>query len=170
MVEMRLDQRVAQRIDAADVLQEAYIEASQRLAEYVAHPEVPLFIWLRFIVGQRVAAAHRRHLNTEKRSVQKESRIPEFRPSAGTDSLVLKFASKLTSPSSAAFRSEMQERLRKAIDGLKVEDRNILLLRHFEELTNFEAAVELGITPAAASKRYLRALQRLREETGGLEL
>ena len=163
MVELRLDRRVAQRVDASDILQDAFIESARRLPDYLANPEAPLFIWLRFIVGQRVAIAHRRHLGTVRRSAVRESHMP-VEEAIAAERCELRLASALASPSSAAIRSESEVQLRRAIEVLGARDREILLLRHFELLSNAEAAAELHITAEAASKRYCRALERLREQ------
>ena len=163
MIHVRLDRRVAGRIDPSDVLQEAYMDASRRLEEYLAKPSMPLFLWLRFLTGQRLMAIHRRHLGTQKRDPRQEVALGRGgMPRADSASLSIELLGRLTTPSRAAMRGEMQARLEDMLTRLDPLDREILALRHYEELTNNETAEELGVTPAAASKRYIRALERLR--------
>ncbi len=164
MIEVRLDRRVAGRVDASDVLQEAFLEAARRMDEYLANPPMPLFLWLRFLTGQRLLAIHRQHLGAQKRDPRQEVALDHAAmPKADSASLSVQLAGRLTTPSLAAMRLEMQERLAKLLGEMDPLDREILALRHFEELSNQESAEELGITAAAASKRYIRALERLRE-------
>lgn len=164
MIEVRLDRRVAGRVDASDVLQEAFLEAARRMDEYLANPPMPLFLWLRFLTGQRLLAIHRQHLGAQKRDPRQEVALDNAAmPKADSASLSVQLAGRLTTPSLAAMRLEMQERLAKLLGEMDPLDREILALRHFEELSNQESAEELGITAAAASKRYIRALERLRE-------
>jgi RNA polymerase sigma-70 factor (ECF subfamily) len=160
MVDMRLDRRVAGRVDPSDVLQEAYLDASRQFERYQADPPMPLFLWLRFITGQRLMAIHRWHLGAQKRDAKQE--VAFHRPEADSRALSYELAGRFTSPSRAVIREEMQSRLQDVIEGLEPLDREVLALRHYEELTNLETAEELGITPAAASKRYIRALERLK--------
>ena len=164
VIRLRLDRRIAQRVDVQDVLQETHMEAVRRLPEYMASPKVPLFIWLRFLAVQRCITLARRHLGAEKRDARRE------RPVAGAalaDStaaaLEQALSAHLTTPSRAAARNEFQSSVRQAVDALEPLDREILCLRHFEELDNSEAAAALGVAPGTASKRYVRALVRLRE-------
>jgi RNA polymerase sigma-70 factor (ECF subfamily) len=163
MVDLRLDRRVAARVDASDVLQETYLDASRQLEQYVAQRPMPLFLWLRFLTGQRLMAIHRQHLGTQKRDAKQEVALHRTAaPEVDSQSLSCSLIGRMTSPSMAAIRVEVQVRFQDAIDGLEPLDREILALRHYEELTNQEAADELAITAAAASKRYIRALERLR--------
>jgi len=163
MVEVRLNRRVAGRVDPSDVLQETFIEASCRLGDYLDDPPMRPFLWLRFLTSQRLMAIHRQHLGVQKRTAERE--VSLHRPFAAlTDSLALsrQLVDRLTSPSLAVVRKEIYARLQEIIDNMEPLDREILSLRHYEELTNREAAEELGITEAASSKRYVRALHRLR--------
>ncbi len=169
MVDMRLDRRVAGRVDPSDVLQEAFVDASKQLERYLTDVPMPPFLWLRFLTGERLMATHRRHLGAKMRDAKQEVSLRiHARPNVRSESLSFGLAGKLTSPSMAVARAELQDRLRKALDGLEPLDREILSLRHFEELTNAEAAEELEITTAAASKRYIRALERLRGAVEGI--
>ncbi len=162
MVEMRLDRRLHGRIDPSDVLQEAYIEVARSLPDYLKNPEIPIFLWLRYITGVRLKAVHRRHLGTKLRDAGREVRLGSLRmPQASSVSLAAQFLGRLTSPSQAAARAEVQLRVQVALDELSPLDREVLSLRHFEQLSNSEVAQVLEIGETAASNRYVRALKRL---------
>jgi RNA polymerase sigma-70 factor (ECF subfamily) len=173
MVAVRLDPRLAGRVAASDVLQEAYIDALKRYPHYFAKPDQPFFGWLRLVVGQRIADVHREHLEAKKRDARQEVSLGH-RAAAAASSVCLAacIVGRLTSPSRAAVRNEWVAKLEAALDELDPLDREVLALRHFEELSNADTAAVLGIQPAAASKRYVRALGRLRqvlEALGSLE-
>jgi RNA polymerase sigma-70 factor (ECF subfamily) len=164
MVRLRLDRRLQGRVDPSDVLQEAYLDVSKRAPEYAANPTMPLFLWLRFLTGQRLLIVHRQHLGTKMRDVGQE--VSLYRgalPQASSVSLAAQLLGRATSPSLAAVRAEMQLRLQEALNSMDELDREVLVLRHFEELTNSETASALGIQKTAASNRYVRALKRLKE-------
>jgi len=164
MVQVRLDPRLAGRIAPSDVLQEAYIDALKRFPHYFAKAEQSFFGWLRLVVGQRLADVHREHLGVKKRDARQE--LPFGHPQGGRGSaacLASCVAGALTSPSGAAARNEDVARLEAALNELDDVDREILLLRHFEELSNSETATVLGLQAPAASKRYVRALARLKQ-------
>jgi RNA polymerase sigma-70 factor (ECF subfamily) len=164
MVQMRLDRRLQGRLDASDVLQEAYLDASSRAATYAANPTMPFFLWLRFLTGQRLLMLHRQHLGTKMRDVGQEvSLYRGAMPQASSASLAAHLLGRLTSPSQNAARAEMQLKLQEALNGMDAMDREVLTLRHFEELSNSEVAMVLGIQKTAASNRYVRALMRLRD-------
>lgn len=163
MVRLRLDRRMLGRVDASDVLQDAYLDVARRFGEYAAAPAVPFYLWLRALTGQRLIDLHRRHLGAQMRDAGQE--VSLYRgalPAASSVSLAQHLLAGLTSPTQAAVRAEMQLRLQEAINGLEPIDREVVVLRHFEELSNVEAADVLGIEPAAASKRYIRAIRRLK--------
>lgn len=160
MVDLRLDRRLAGRVDASDVLQEAYLDAAGQLERYLQDRPMSLFLWLRFLTSQRLMAIHRRHLGVQKRDPRQEIRLAAG-PSRASFSGGL--SGRMTSPSMAAARAEIRAGVQSAVEGLETADREILMLRHFEELSNQEAAELLGVTPAAASKRYVRALERLKK-------
>jgi RNA polymerase sigma-70 factor (ECF subfamily) len=156
-------------IDASDILQEAYVDAARRAAEYAANPNVPLFLWFRLLTGQRLLIVHRQHLNVKMRDVGHE--VSLYRgalPQASSVSLAAQLLGRLTSPSLAAMRAEMQLRLQEALNNMDALDREVLTLRHFEELSNGETARVLGIQKSAASNRYVRALGRLRKVLSGM--
>lgn len=167
MVEMRLDRRLQGRIDASDVIQEAHMEVAERLTEYLSDPKLPLFLWLRLVVGERMAKLHRTHLGTQKRDAALEVSIfREALPAASSAALAAHLLGKHTSPTQAAVRAERLMRLQEAINTLDPIDREILSLRHFEELSRTEAAQALGIEEGAAAKRYVRAMKRLKDLLG----
>ena len=174
MVDMRLDRRLQARIDPSDVIQEAYIDVVTRLEEYLREPRIPLFLWLRLIVGERLMKIHRHHLGTQMRDAGLE--VSLYRgalPAASSSALVAQLLGKHTSPTQAAARAERALRLQEALNTLDPTDREVLSLRHFEELSVAETAQVLGITESAAAKRYIRALKRLKDVLttlpGGLE-
>jgi RNA polymerase sigma-70 factor (ECF subfamily) len=174
MVEVRLDPRLQARIDASDVIQDAYLEVAERLEEYQSDPSLPVFLWLRLVVSERLTTLHRHHLGTKMRAVGREvSLFRHAMPAASSAALAAQLLGTQTSPSQAAVRAERILRVQEALNSLELMDREVLSLRHFEQLTRSEAAQVLGITEAAAAKRYFRALKRVKqtlaELPGGLE-
>jgi RNA polymerase sigma-70 factor (ECF subfamily) len=164
MVGLRLDRRLQGRIDPSDVIQEASLEAAARLPEYVRNPAMPFFLWLRLLTGQRLQILHRRHLGARMRDAGREVALCRGGlPEATSVALAAHLLGRDTQPSEAAMRAERKIRLEEALNCMDPLDREALALRHFEQLTTAEAAAVLGITPAAAGKRYLRALERLRD-------
>src|SRR5918911_803275 len=164
MVEVRLDHRLQARVDASDVVQDAYVEVVTRLGEYLRDPRLPLFLWLRLVVGERLLKLHRHHLGTQMRDAGRE--VSLYRgalPQASSAALAAQLLGRHTSPTQAALRAERLLRLQEALNALDPVDREILSLRHFEELTAAEAARVLGIAESAAAKRYFRALMRLKQ-------
>src|SRR5262245_6583094 len=164
MVELRLDRRVQARIDASDVVQDAYLEIVTRLPEYLRQPHLPVFLWLRLVVGERLLKLHRRHLGAQMRDAGLE--VSLYRgalPAASSAALAAQLLGKHTSPTQAATRAERLLRLQEALNTLDSMDREVLSLRHFEELTLVETAQMLEISEAAAAKRYIRALKRLKD-------
>jgi RNA polymerase sigma-70 factor (ECF subfamily) len=150
-------------MDADDVLQEVYLNASQRIGSFLGDSEQSFFIWLRMIAGQTMVDLYRKHLEAQVRDSGREVRLPgNHYPQATSTSLAFQLAADRTSPSQAAIREEVAHQLERAIEGMDPIDREILALRHFEELTNSEVAEVLGIQQKAASIRYVRALGRLK--------
>jgi RNA polymerase sigma-70 factor (ECF subfamily) len=163
MVELRLDRRLQARIDASDVIQDAFVDVVGRLDEYLRDPRYPLFLWLRLIVGERLLKLHRHHLGTQMRDAALEVSIYRGAlPAASSAALAAQLLGKHTSPTQAAVRAERMLRLQDALNTLDPMDREVLSLRHFEEMTLAETALSLGIEEAAAAKRYIRALKRLK--------
>jgi RNA polymerase sigma-70 factor (ECF subfamily) len=164
MIAIRLDQRLMGRVSPSDVLQESYLDARQRLQHYLAAPEKSLLGWLRLIVGQRLVDLHRFHFGAQQRDVGREVSISRgVWPAASSICLANQLLAEWTSPSGAVQQAESQLMLEHALAELDPMDREILTLRHFDELSNNETADLLGIEKSAASKRYVRALARLRE-------
>ena len=164
MIRLRLDRRLQGRVDPSDVIQEAHIEVLRRAGEYVRAPAMPAFLWLRFLTGERLLHAHRRHLGAQMRDAGQEVSLHRGAfPQATSVSLAALLLGKLTSPTRAAQRAEMQLRLQDILNQMDPIDREVLTLRHFEELSNSEAAKVLGLEKTAASNRYIRALKRLRD-------
>ena len=161
----RIDPRLRGRVDPADVVQDAFAEAAAHRGDYFrADPAVPLFLWLRGVVANKLLEVHRHHLGTRMRDAKRER--PLDAPPAPDDTsaaLCAQLTAGLTRPSVAAARGEVRTRLAEALATIDPADREVLALRHFEQLSNAEAAEVLGIQERAAAKRYLRALQRLRE-------
>jgi RNA polymerase sigma-70 factor (ECF subfamily) len=169
MVRLRLDRRLQGRVDPSDVLQEAHIEVAKRAKEYVADPAMPAFLWLRWITGERLLAMHRKHLGAQIRDANLEVSLHRGAlPQATSVSLAELLLGRLTSPTRAARRAEMQVRLQDVLNTMDPIDREVLTLRHFEELSNGETARVLGLTKSAASNRYMRALLRLKETLSGM--
>lgn len=169
MVQLRMDRRLAGRVDASDVIQEAFIEASLRYKEFSEEKNtVSEFIWLRFLTGQKLSQFHRRHLGVQSRDASREVNL---RYSADVNATSMVIAAKLvghgTSPSEAVVRDEAIGRVRKTLEEMSEVDREIIALRHFEQLTNAETAEILSLTEAASYRRYIRAMQRLRKTMDG---
>jgi RNA polymerase sigma-70 factor (ECF subfamily) len=163
MVRLRMDRRLRGRIDSEDVIQDAYLDATQRLKEYAAEPPASFFVWLRYLVAQKLVDAQRHHLGVEKRDVSRE--VSLYRgpmPEATSAALAAQLLGRLTSPSLAAIRAETQLKVQQVLNAMDLIDREVLVLRHFEHLSNTETAELLGISQAAASKRYITAIKRLK--------
>ncbi len=161
-VEYRLDARVGGRISASDVLQDVYLAAEQRLDHFHTLPDMPFAVWIQLIAGQRLVDLHRRHLGAQARSVSKEFSLNRPGKTEVDRDGEGGLADDLTSPSQAAMRHESMEVLRSAIESMEPLDREVLSLRHFDERSNDEVAQILGIPKGTASKRYVRALTKLR--------
>ena len=167
MVSFRLDRGIAARLDASDVVQDTLIEAHRRLEDYLRSPDMPFHLWLRHIARDRLIDAHRRHRGAERRSVDREEAIDRGAlGSCSSIQLLGQLAAAGLTPASLAIRAELEHRFAEAVDHMDEDDREIILLRHFEQLSNQEAAQVLGVSDAAASMRYLRAVRRLRERLG----
>ena len=163
MVDLRLDRRLRGRVDPSDVLQEAFIDLAKRLPAYRDRDDMPFYLWLRLVTGERLLIFHRQHLDAAIRDVRKEVTIRHgVIPQAASQSIAAGLLGRFTSAASKAIRAEMQARLQDAINDLEEMDREIIVLRNFEEMSNAEAALALGLSPSGASNRYVRALKRLR--------
>jgi RNA polymerase sigma-70 factor, ECF subfamily len=163
IVELRVDPRLSGRVDAADVLQEAFLEARKRLQRYLDEPGVPVFVWIRGVVLDTLIDFHRRHLGAQMRDAGRDvSLLRAASPQASSVALAAYLAGSLTSPSRAAIREETVGQIERALAEMDEIDREVLILRHFEQLTNDEVAAAVGVKKAAASRRYIRALTRFR--------
>jgi RNA polymerase sigma-70 factor (ECF subfamily) len=163
MVALRLDPRLQGRIAPSDVIQETYLEVSARLGEYLREPTMPFFLWLRFLAGQKLVTLHRKHLGTRMRDAGREVSLYRGRlPETSSAALAAQLLGHDARPSEAAVRAELKIRLQEALNSMDPLDREVLALRHFEQLSWAETAQTMGITEGAASKRYVRALKRLK--------
>lgn len=166
IINFRLDHRLAGRVDAEDVLQESYLNAAQRIQHVFTDSPDGVFVWLRLIVQQTLVQIHRRYYGAKSRSVTRES-SPRNPWGTSDDSEAFSISSQLfghlTSPSQAVLRQELSQQLQVALEAMNDLDREVLMLRHFEELTNQETARVLQISQQAASLRYVRALTRLKQ-------
>ncbi len=163
MIQLRLDQRILQRVDVSDVIQDVLVEASRRLTDYMANPVIPFHLWIRQIAKDRIIDAHRRHRVSAKRSIDREQPQPGKSPDQSTMELANQFRDNALTPAAAATQRELAQQIEGAVHQLRDPDREIILMRHYEQLNNQEIAQSLGLTEPAASMRYLRALKRLRE-------
>jgi RNA polymerase sigma-70 factor (ECF subfamily) len=159
---LRVDPRLRGRVSPSDIVQEVYLAAEHRLDHFRNRPEIPFSVWVRLIAGQRLVDIHRRHLGAEARNAAREVPNNWGGPTTSATNIAAGLAGDLTSPSQAAIRNEVQEQLARAIEAMSPIDREVLALRHFDELSNDEVALLLSIPKGTASKRYVRALDRLR--------
>jgi RNA polymerase sigma-70 factor (ECF subfamily) len=163
MVRLRMDRRLQGRLDPADVLQEAYLEVARRAEAFAREPTTSVFLWLRFLTGQTLIDLTRRHLGAQMRDAGREISLHRGAwPQASSASLAGMLLGRLTSPSRAAIRAETRLCIQETLNGMDPIDREVLALRHFELLSNAEVAQVLGLSKAAASNRYIRALKRLK--------
>jgi RNA polymerase sigma-70 factor, ECF subfamily len=159
IIEFRLDKRLHVRIDPQDVLQEAYLAASQRVPYFQRQAAMSVFVWLRLLVLQTVTDLYRRHLATGKRDIGKELVLPYPSPSM---SIASGFFGHISSPSLMYANLDLFDKVERAIATMSKSDQEIIAMRHFEELNNKEVAEILGVEQKAASIRYYRALAKLR--------
>jgi RNA polymerase sigma-70 factor, ECF subfamily len=167
MLAFRLDPRLRGRVDPADVIQDAFVAATVRRADFFGQSAQPLFLWLRWIASNALLDVHRHHLGVQMRDAGRElsprRAAGRARADDTRDAMVAQLSAGATGPATAAGRAEAAARLNEALAAMSQADRDVLALRHFEQLTNTEAAQVLGIEERAAAKRYVRALERLRE-------
>jgi RNA polymerase sigma-70 factor (ECF subfamily) len=163
MIRLRMDARLKGRVDSDDILQETWIEACRRLPDYVADPPMSFYLWLRSLAVQKLTDAMRQHLGVQKRDAGRDVSLHRGGlPEATSVSLAAQLLGRLTSPSNAAIRAETQIKVQEVLNEMDPIDREVLVLRHFEYLSNAETAELLGIKKSAASKRYLQAIRRLK--------
>lgn len=163
MVALRLDPRLQGRLDASDIVQEACLEASDRLNDYLSQPTMPFFLWLRFLTGQKLITLHRHHFDCKMRDVSREVSLELHAPEATSAALAKNLIGSDPRPSEAAVAAERRQKFQEVLDTLEPIEREIIALRHFEQLSNAEAAQVLRLQESAASKRYIRAVKRLKE-------
>jgi RNA polymerase sigma-70 factor (ECF subfamily) len=166
MIRLRLDRRLSGRVDGSDVLQEAFLEIHKRFAEYLEEKKdkLPLYLWLRLVTGQKMTDIHRHHLGAKMRDANQE--VSLYRgalPQATSVSLAAHLLGRMTSATQAAIRAEHKLLVQEALNSMDPLDREVLVLRHFEQLSNDETALSLGIKKSTASQRYVRALKRLKD-------
>jgi RNA polymerase sigma-70 factor (ECF subfamily) len=167
-IALRLDPALARRVDASDIVQDVLLEANQRLTAYLERPTMPFHVWLRQLARDRLIDAHRYHRQAQRRSLDREQAIA---PPAWTGESSVQLLADLLdperTPASQAVQQELERRLLAAIAALGDDDREVIWMRHYEQLGNQQVAEALGLSEAAASMRYLRALRRLRAELVG---
>jgi RNA polymerase sigma-70 factor (ECF subfamily) len=155
----RLDRRIQGRVSASDVVQEVYLAADQRREHFASKPDMPFGVWVKLLAAQRLIEVHRRYLGAAARAVGREVPIDA---GSGSDTLAVRLPGRHTTPSHSAIRKEEAELLREALGQLETTDREVLALRHFEELSNEQVAARLSLTTSGATKRYMRAIARLK--------
>ncbi len=164
LVQMRMDQAIAQRVDASDVVQDVMFEASRRLSDYINNPVMPFHLWLRQLAKDRIIDMHRRHRAARRRSVDREQPVASLgNDDQSTADLARLLRDAELTPAAASVRREMVEQFLGAVNQLEDADREIIMMRHFEHLTNAEAAQALDLSAPAASMRHLRAIRKLQD-------
>lgn len=163
MIDQRMDQVLKRRVDASDIVQDVMIDANRRLSAYMENPVMPFHLWLRQMAKDRLIDAHRKHRGAARRSMDREQPLVNAASNESSLDLMTQLRDQELTPAAAATWNELQRRFQSACDQLETQDQEIVLMRHFEHLSNSEAAVVLGVSSQAASMRYLRAMRRLRE-------
>lgn len=162
MVDARMDRRLERRVDASDIVQDVLLEASQRLEDYLRDPRLPFSLWLRQLAQDRVIDMHRRHRLAGRRSLDREQPIQTGEDDNSSRELAIQLRDPELTPAAHALREELRDQFLRALGLMDEPDREILMMRHFEQLSNSEAAELLGLSEPAAGMRHLRALRRLR--------
>lgn len=163
-VDLRMHDHLRGRLDPSDVVQDACIEGARRLAEFFRLEQMPFYIWLRLITAQKLAHAHRHHLSVQARDATRDVPLAAWKlPDASSALLAAQLLGHSATPSQIASRAEQQRRLQAVLEALRPMDREIIVLRHFEQLSNQETAKLLGVSETTASTRHVRALERLKE-------
>ena len=160
-VALRMNTKLQGRVDASDIIQDAYIEASRTRDSYLENPKISPFLWLRRLVGEKLIHAHRYHIGTQKRSVERDISLVNAMPAATSQSIAGLLIGNASSPSEVAVRNENKRQLMDALEKMDPVDREVLVLRHFEQLNGKEVAEIIGISHEASKKRYIRALEKL---------
>ena len=161
---MRMDPMIGRRVDASDIVQDVLVEADRRLEDYLERTRMPFNLWLRHLARDRIIDAHRMHRGAARRSIDREQPLDR---KATADQSAMDLAAfvrdREPTPQAAATHHELEQRFQAAIELLDDNDREVILMRHFEQLSNNEVAQALSLSDAAAGMRYLRAMRRLRE-------
>jgi len=163
LIAYHMDRRLAARVDPSDVVQDVLIEAARKLPDYMQDRPLPFYPWLRQIAWDRLIELHRQHVQAQKRTVRREEPGALALPDESLAELASRLVTTATSPSQRLLWKEIQERVRAALKRLSSRDREVLELRHLEQLSVADTAAVLGISQAAVKTRHLRALQRLQE-------
>jgi RNA polymerase sigma-70 factor, ECF subfamily len=166
MIAVRIDRRLAARVDPSDVVQEALWDAAQGLSDYLRQPPLPFYPWLRQLAWDRLIELHRRHLHAQRRSVLREEPLAPLLSDQSALLLADRLMAGKSSPSDRAIRDELRGRVQDILSRLSVRDREVLVLRHLEQLSTRETAAVLGVGEGAVKTRHLRALERLRALLG----
>lgn len=166
MIAIRMDPRLAARTDPSDVVQEALLDASRKLPDYLRRQPLPFYPWLRQLACERLVQLNRRHIQAQARSVRREESFDLALPDQSVMQLAKRLVSSRTSPSQRLVREELRSRVRTALDQLAPRDREVLVLRYLEQLSIGEIAAVVGISEGAAQMRHLRAIERIRDLLG----
>lgn len=170
MVDLRMDRAMERRVDASDVVQDVMLEANRRLNDYLHDPVMPFHLWLRQLAKDRIIDLHRRHRVAAKRSLDRERPLEAApRLDQSTLDLAAQLCDREMTPAEAATWRELERRFQAAIEELDERDREVVLMRHFEQLTNSEVAQALQLSEPAAGMRYMRAMRRLRSLLADLD-
>jgi RNA polymerase sigma-70 factor, ECF subfamily len=161
MVASRLDRRLASRLDPSDIVQETLADAAGQMDNFLRNQTLPFFGWLRLLAAEHVRDAHRQHLFAQKRSITRESRVPEFTDESAVD-LARHLMAQDTSPSNRLVREERSEQVKEALATLSPQDREVLAMRYVERLSTAEMAEALGLSEAGVKTRHFRAVVRMR--------
>lgn len=163
LIGLRIDPALGRRLDASDIVQDVLLEADRRLVDYLAAAKMPFHLWLRCLARDRLIDAHRHHRRAARRSLDREQALPQ---AGWSDQSAIDLADlvrdRQATPAAAAIGRELEVRFQAALERLDDIDREIVLLRHFEQMSNSETAEALGLSSPAAGMRYLRAMRRLR--------
>jgi RNA polymerase sigma-70 factor (ECF subfamily) len=162
MIAVHLDRRLAARVDPSDIVQEALLDAHRELSDYLSRRPLPLYPWLRQLAWERLLKVHRDHIRVQKRSIGREEARELALPEKSAVQLAHRLIAAGTNPSHRLIRDELRRRVRAALEAAPPRDREILVMRHLEEMSAAEIAAVLGITERAAKARHSRALERLR--------
>jgi RNA polymerase sigma-70 factor (ECF subfamily) len=168
MVALRMNRRLRGRVDPSDVVQNVYLEVSRVFDDYRRQPGMAFYLWLRKLAGQKLIQIHREHLGAAARAADREVSLHGGPPNATSESLAEQLVGRVSSPSNAAIRAERKRQLEAALNSMSLIDREVLTLRHFEQLSGPETAEVLGISHDAVKKRYVRAFERLEQILGML--